>query len=107
MKDSTRLPPPPELQNAVKQAGLDASYYEWDWIAEKNNTFKQALLNNGMQISDLEDKQKWIDATRHLWNNYYKHIGYGDSAAGKRWLIGFLNLAAVNSILGRRESSYR
>ena len=36
-----------------------------------------------MLISDLQDKQKWIDATRKLWDKYYTVIGYGDKAKGK------------------------
>ena len=73
----------PELQDAVKKAGLEASKYEWKWIAGNISESKQALLDHGMLISDLQDKQKWIDATRKLWEKYYIVIGYGDKAKGK------------------------
>ncbi|MBF0235442.1 MAG: TRAP transporter substrate-binding protein [Desulfamplus sp.] len=73
----------PEQQDAVNRAALEASMYQWDWIAKKDEGYKQALLDNGMEILDLEDKPKWINATRNLWEGYYSNIGYGDEARGK------------------------
>lgn len=82
----------PELQDAVSRAGLEASRYQWEWIAERDEEYRQGLLANGMQVSDLEDKQNWIDATRTLWNKYYRNIGYGDEKQGKAVVDNVLNI---------------
>ncbi len=75
---------PDDLKNVVRKAGREASEYEWVWENNKSNEFKSILLNNNMKISDLEDKQRWVDATKPLWGKYYKFIGYGDDAKGKK-----------------------
>lgn len=72
-----------DLRNAVDKAAMEASEYEWNWIAQKNDIFKQRLLDNGMQILELEDKSKWIEVTHPLWEKSYRDIGYGKYEKGK------------------------
>ena len=45
-----------------------------------------------MQILDLQDKSKWVNATRALWHKYYKFIGYGDPKQGKATLNKVLKI---------------
>jgi TRAP-type C4-dicarboxylate transport system substrate-binding protein len=75
---------PDDLKKVVIKAGQEASEYEWAWENKRSILFKDDLFNNNMQVLDLEDKQRWIDSTRPLWEKYYKFIGYGDSAKGKK-----------------------
>lgn len=75
---------PDDLKKVVIKAGQEASEYEWRWENENSILFTEELINNNMQVFDLEDKQKWVDSTRPLWEKYYKFIGYGDPTKGKK-----------------------
>ncbi|WP_219340221.1 TRAP transporter substrate-binding protein [Spartinivicinus marinus] len=74
---------PENLQAAISKAGLEAAEYEWEWVIKRNNSFKQELIKNGMQVDDLEDKQKWINVAKNIWQKQYKYIGYGNYSQGK------------------------
>ena len=69
-------------QKIVERAAMEASQFEWNWIENQNDNFKKALIKNGMQIYELKDKQNWINATKKLWDDYYKLIGSGDKEVG-------------------------
>ena len=74
----------PELQSALNRAGLEAAQLQWAWIKEKNSAYREALIKNGIKISELSDKDQWIQATRGVWDNYYMSIGSGNKDDGKR-----------------------
>ena len=83
---------PKDLQQVVLKAGKEASEFEWQWQHERTSTFKDVLLSHNMQILDLQDKSKWVNATRALWHKYYKFIGYGDPKQGKATLNKVLKI---------------
>ena len=85
---------PDDLRDIVDKAAFEASEYEWNWIAQKNDFYKNRLLENGMQIFELEDKAKWIEATRPLWENYYSKIGCEDYNKGKELVDKVLSVIA-------------
>ncbi|WP_159084733.1 TRAP transporter substrate-binding protein [Dongshaea marina] len=67
----------------LERAASEAAEYQWRWIVEQNDQFKKILLERGMSIDELEDKERWIEASRPLWKQYYPYIGYGDPKKGK------------------------
>lgn len=71
-------------QDILSRAAMDASKAEWKWIEEENANFRSIIESNGMRILDLKDKDKWIEVTRSLWNDYYQTIGSGDKTEGKK-----------------------
>ncbi len=74
---------PEELQLAVLKAGAEASELEWQWIAQEGDAYKKILSDKGMQILELEDKSRWEEATKPLWENFYSIIGYGNKDKGR------------------------
>lgn len=84
-------------QSILKRAGMEASQFEWNWITEKNKYFRQTLIDEGMTITDVEDREKWINAGKGIWEEYYDFIGYGDMSDGNE---------IVNKIVEIGKSKY-
>lgn len=59
----------------VDKAALEAILYTWDWCSAEEDKALQACIDNGLEAVDLEDEEKWIEAARALWPNYYDAIG--------------------------------
>ncbi|MEO0442880.1 MAG: TRAP transporter substrate-binding protein, partial [Pseudomonadota bacterium] len=78
-------------QAAILKAGMEASQFEWRWIEKENNNFMDRLKKNGMQISELSDREEWLKRAKQLWSNNYSLIGYGDEKMGKDIVTKILN----------------
>lgn len=74
---------PAKYQSIIDRAALEASQYQWKWIEEQDSNLEDILIKKGFTINELEDKEKWIQATRSVWEKYYKTIGDGDEELGK------------------------
>ena len=70
-------------QNSLSKAGAEAARMEWKWIATQTEQLRQQMLDQGMQIDDLVDKDKWVSQSRPVWKQQYQLIGGGDTAVGK------------------------
>lgn len=82
----------PEFQDIVNRAAEEAAQHQWQWTAERDEEYRQKLLAKGMSLLDLEDKEKWIEAARPLWEQYYHTIGYGDASKGEATVERILSI---------------
>lgn len=66
---------PPETRALVDKAAYEATRYEWAWSeADVEKALKQCL-DQGMQLSELKDEDKWIERARGIWPKYTGKIG--------------------------------
>ena len=59
----------------IKKAALEAQKHEWSWAAEQEIVARNELLSHGMQLSKLEDEEKWLQAARGTWERFYDKVG--------------------------------
>lgn len=75
---------PADLQEAVVQAGKDATQAEMDMAAELDAGDIAYLEEHGMVFLGLPtDYEEWVARGRSIWDSQYELIGGGDAAAGK------------------------
>lgn len=75
---------PEDLQQAVDQAGKDATEAEIAKFTEMNEKDIQTLTDNGMEfLGEPEDYDQWIEVGKSVWDDQYATIGEGDAAAGE------------------------
>ncbi|MEH6826100.1 MAG: TRAP transporter substrate-binding protein [Motiliproteus sp.] len=93
MSESVFQDQSPEIQQAVLEAGFEASKASEQFLTKNEAAIKQNLLSKGMQIVDPANGEKeWIEkATQAVWPKHYESIG------GKEKLNRILR------ILGRQE----
>ncbi|MCQ9615713.1 TRAP transporter substrate-binding protein [Paenalcaligenes niemegkensis] len=67
----------PELQQAILDAGMEATEHSYAYLAETENRIKDELVAAGMEISDpADDEKEWIEAaTAKVWPAFYDAIG--------------------------------
>ena len=66
-----------KIQQAILEAGQEATEHSAQWLREKEDSIRQDLLKRGMQIDEpANDEKEWIEkATTEVWPKYYKSIG--------------------------------
>lgn len=74
---------PIKLQDIIVKAGRETAQIQWDWIEKENSQLEKLLREKRVKISELEDREKWIQASRKIYDDSYKLIGYGDRDLGE------------------------
>lgn len=59
----------------LAKAAEEAVHAEWDWSLEQDGVAKQDCIDNGMQISTLQDEEKWESAAKSIWPEFYDNVG--------------------------------
>ena len=59
----------------LAKAAEEAVHGEWDWSEEQDGVAKQDCIDHGMQISTLKDEDKWQEAAKSIWPNFYDKVG--------------------------------
>jgi tripartite ATP-independent transporter DctP family solute receptor len=74
----------PEVQQAILEAGKEATAHSFAYLAQSEATIKAELTAKGMEISDpANDEQAWIEkATTEVWPKFYESIGGKDKLDG-------------------------
>ena len=81
---------PADVQQAILDAGAQATQHSYDWLLAKEDSIKKDLVAKGMQITNLTDEDQWMaKATKAVWPKFYSSIG------------GKAKLDHVLSLLGR------
>lgn len=67
----------PEVQQAITEAGLEATEHSFQFLLDTEEKIKQELVAAGMEIMDpANDEKEWIEAaTTQVWPQYYDAIG--------------------------------
>jgi tripartite ATP-independent transporter DctP family solute receptor len=67
----------PEIQQAILDAGLEATTHSAEFLASSEAAIKEDLIAKGMEIQDPADGEAaWIEAaTTEVWPKYYDSIG--------------------------------
>lgn len=65
----------PPTKALVDKAAKEAERYEWQWIEEAENIARKQCLDNGMQLVELTDEPKWMEAARNVWPKFYDKVG--------------------------------
>ncbi|MDO4231985.1 MAG: TRAP transporter substrate-binding protein [Lautropia sp.] len=66
----------PEEQQAILDAGKEATSHSFQYLKDTEDKVKQDLAAKGMQITPLDDEQPWIDAaTSKVWPAFYDKVG--------------------------------
>lgn len=70
----------PEVQQAILDAGLEATEHSFKFLQETEAKIKEELVAAGMEISDpANDEKEWIEAaTTQVWPKFYDQIGGKD-----------------------------
>ena len=59
----------------VDKAVAEAVAYEWKWSAEQDNIAKEECLKHGMELTALQDEDKWMKAAQGIWPKFYDKVG--------------------------------
>lgn len=67
----------PEVQQAILDAGLEATEYSFQYLLDTEARIKEELVAAGMEITEpANDEKEWIEAaTTQVWPAYYNVIG--------------------------------
>ena len=66
----------PEMKALVTRCGLEAQQYALLFQLLEAGNAKQKLIENGMEVMDLEDEDKWIElAVTKVWPKFYDTVG--------------------------------
>ena len=69
-----------EERNLLTRAGLEAQQYGLVFQISEAENAKQNMIDNGMEVSTLEDEDKWIElAKEKVWPQFYDSIGGKES----------------------------
>ncbi len=65
------------VKQAIDKAGDEAEAYSYQYLIDTEGQIKKNLIENyGMQISDLEDEQEWIEKLqKEVWPKYFAEVG--------------------------------
>lgn len=93
MSESVFQDQSPEVQQALVEAGQEATEYSLQFLKEKEGSIKDELVTQyGVEISQLTDEDEWVKkAQAAVWPKFYDQIG------GKE------KVNAVLRLLGREE----
>ncbi len=70
----------PELRKIVLQAGMEAQQYCVLFQKEESNKALQAMIDEGMKLTELSDEDKMIEiAKEKVWPKYYERVGGKDA----------------------------
>lgn len=77
MSESVFQDQSPEVQQALLEAGQEATKYSLQWLQEKEGAIKEELVAQyGVQISELEDEAEWVKKAQDaVWPKFYDQIG--------------------------------
>lgn len=62
-------------QELVSRAASEAARHVWQWSAEQEQQALEASLQQGMQLSELQDEEVWQERARSIWPKFHKHVG--------------------------------
>lgn len=65
----------PDTKALVQKVARDAAAYEWQWAAEQDAVALKECTDRGMQVNDLKDENKWMEAARSVWPQFYDKVG--------------------------------
>lgn len=70
----------PEIQQAILDAGMEATEHSYAFLAESEDRIRDELVAAGMEISDpANDEKEWIEAaTTKVWPAFYDAVGGKD-----------------------------
>ena len=75
---------PPELQEAVTEAGKEAMDWEREYVEEVTEKDVRRLRELGIEFSGRPaDFDEWVERARAIWPEQYEFIGNGDAARGQ------------------------
>lgn len=65
------------VKQAIDKAGDEAEAYSYQYLIETEDQIKKNLIEKyGMQISELEDEQEWIEKLqKEVWPKYFAEVG--------------------------------
>jgi tripartite ATP-independent transporter DctP family solute receptor len=80
----------PEIQQAILEAGKEATLHSEQFLRETEDRIKVDLQSKGMEISDPADGEKeWIEkATTKVWPQHYDSIGGKDKLDAVLKMLG-------------------
>lgn len=80
----------PEVQQAILEAGKEATLHSEQYIKDTEGQIKKELEEKGMEISDpANDEKDWIEkATAAVWPKYYDSVGGKDKLDHVLKLLG-------------------
>ena len=65
-----------EEQAIVTRAGLEAQMYALLFQVEQANAAKQAMIDAGVEVSAVDDEERWIQIAREeVWPQFYDTVG--------------------------------
>lgn len=69
-----------EVQQAILEAGKEATEYSLSWIKDKETSIKEELVAKyGLEISQLEDEAEWVKkAQAGVWPEFFEQVGGKD-----------------------------
>lgn len=65
----------PQIQEALLKAAKEAALLEQDWGVAKEKEFQEILVDKGMVMCALEDKDIWKEKARAIWPKLYDKVG--------------------------------
>lgn len=65
------------VKQAIDKAGDEAEAFSYQYLIDTEDQIKKNLIENyGMQISELEDEQEWIEKLqKEVWPKYFTEVG--------------------------------
>ena len=65
------------VKQVIDKAGDEAEAYSYQYLIETEDQIKKNLIEKyGMQISELEDEQEWIEKLqKEVWPKYFAEVG--------------------------------
>jgi len=69
-----------KTQQAMLEAGKEATAYSLDWLQEKEGQIKKELVSKyGMELNTLSDEAAWAEAAqKEVWPKFYDSVGGKD-----------------------------
>mgnify|MGYP001758795221 FL=1 len=67
----------PEVQQAILDAGMEATEHSYQFLQDTEQKIKEELVAKGMEINDpANDEKEWIEAaTNQVWPKFYDQVG--------------------------------
>ena len=65
----------PQIQEALFKAAQEAAQLEQDWGVVKEKEFQEALVEKGMTMCELGDKEVWKEKAQAIWPELYEKVG--------------------------------
>jgi tripartite ATP-independent transporter DctP family solute receptor len=65
----------PQIQEALVKAAQEAAELEQEWGVAKEKEFQEVLVEKGMTMCELEDKEVWKQKAQAIWPELYDKVG--------------------------------